>query len=663
MLEALEDRWLLASLLWIGPENGVWSNKDHWCDRVTGAAVVSGPVAGDSVTVNPNLVAGAKRGTDTASKQDIGGFLPLQNLTVDSSFTKTIKLVTELQVNGIASLAGGTIKSDKPPGGAAAHLKLYAAAGNTVGNTTFDGTPVTVGLFNGNPALLDILNDISFINAASLNVLGRVNWKNGNYGLGNGALALIVANGGVFDIQCDKTMTGIVPALGNPQVVVNGTFSKSAGIGLATIKDTTFRLGGLAGATPQFNLLSGTVKFQGSAVQLRGGTTTLNSGTLASDLAISLARGVLLGTGTVDAHLMNLGGTVRPGLPGAAGRLTVAAYTQRAAGTLSILVTGNGPNDIGYLNVAGQVNLDGALAVTRNFTPNNQVKTFMQWASRNPLSRNFNAISINDNKWAFNGDDLKWVPINGAAVNGTYTLSAVLWKPAVIGVGFNDANLDGRRQAGEGMLAGLAVRLLDAQDNILATTTTADDGSYSFDVNPGTYRVQVVPPSGYGAFTVQNAGPDPAIDSDVDSFGRTGLFTVSGTDVSLDAGLLPPVGTGTVTGRVWDDADANGLEGTGEAGLAGVLVDLIDNSTGQVVATVPTNRNGEYVFYGVMPGTYYLRFRPVDFADLFRFTGKDQGSDDAIDSDAGSTGLTDLVFSLPGGWKSDMDAGLLFQWV
>jgi hypothetical protein len=47
--------------------------------------------------------------------------------------------------------------------------------------------------------------------------------------------------------------------------------------------------------------------------------------------------------------------------------------------------------------------------------------------------------------------------------------------------------------------AGVAVNVLDpATDATVASTTTADDGSFSVSVNSGTYNVQLIPPSGSG---------------------------------------------------------------------------------------------------------------------------------------------------------------------
>jgi hypothetical protein len=71
---------------------------------------------------------------------------------------------------------------------------------------------------------------------------------------------------------------------------------------------------------------------------------------------------------------------------------------------------------------------------------------------------------------------------------------------------FLDADADGLQDTGEQGLAGVTVRLLDPSDTVLATVTTAAGGSYLFSsLGPGTYRVEVVLPSGH-AFSPKDPG-------------------------------------------------------------------------------------------------------------------------------------------------------------
>ena len=90
------------------------------------------------------------------------------------------------------------------------------------------------------------------------------------------------------------------------------------------------------------------------------------------------------------------------------------------------------------------------------------------------------------------------------------------------------------------------------------------------------------------------------------------------------------VATGQIGDKVWFDADRDGRQGPDELGIEGVKVELIDDETGTVVATTTTDATGKYLFDGVAPGTYRVRFTaPVGFVG---FTDPDVG-DDVLDSD------------------------------
>jgi protocatechuate 3,4-dioxygenase beta subunit len=57
---------------------------------------------------------------------------------------------------------------------------------------------------------------------------------------------------------------------------------------------------------------------------------------------------------------------------------------------------------------------------------------------------------------------------------------------------------------------------------------------------------------------------------------------------------------------VWLDTNKNGVQDTGEAGVSGVTVKLLD-SNGNVVATATTDANGNYLFKDLVPGNYSVQ--------------------------------------------------------
>lgn len=223
-----------------------------------------------------------------------------------------------------------------------------------------------------------------------------------------------------------------------------------------------------------------------------------------------------------------------------------------------------------------------------------------------------------------------------------------------------DNNGDGIQDAGEDPLAGVTVTLFDSGDNIVGTTTSAADGSYSFAGLPsGDYYLAFTnAPTGF-TLSALDQGGDDALDSDADptNSGKTASFTlgISATDNTRDAGFKA---TG-VGNRVWLDVNNNGLQDVGEAGVSGIDVEIkID--AGASVGTTTTDANGYYMFTGLSPNTYRLYFTglPAGYA----FSTQNVGGDDTIDSDVNlATGESDAVVVSSNQFNSSIDAGVYQQ--
>ncbi len=67
---------------------------------------------------------------------------------------------------------------------------------------------------------------------------------------------------------------------------------------------------------------------------------------------------------------------------------------------------------------------------------------------------------------------------------------------------------------------------------------------------------------------------------------------------------------GQVGDTIWLDKNGDGLQGEGEPGLANVPVELLDPSSGQVLATTTTDAQGHYHFSGLHLGQYAVRISP-----------------------------------------------------
>ena len=111
----------------------------------------------------------------------------------------------------------------------------------------------------------------------------------------------------------------------------------------------------------------------------------------------------------------------------------------------------------------------------------------------------------------------------------------------------------------------------------------------------------------------------------------------------------------SIGNKVWNDADNDGIQDSGEMGVANVTVNLFDCND-NFIATTTTDADGEYLFGNLTPGDYYVQFvLPSGFA----FTTKDQGSDDSKDSDADEiTGKTICTTLTSGENDKSWDAGI-----
>jgi LPXTG-site transpeptidase (sortase) family protein len=76
------------------------------------------------------------------------------------------------------------------------------------------------------------------------------------------------------------------------------------------------------------------------------------------------------------------------------------------------------------------------------------------------------------------------------------------------------------------------------------------------------------------------------------------------TNTPVPTATAVPSGFGTITGRIYNDANNDGSLSTGESGIgAGITIKLLD-AAGNVVATTTTNANGFYSFTNVPAGKF-----------------------------------------------------------
>jgi uncharacterized repeat protein (TIGR01451 family) len=126
-------------------------------------------------------------------------------------------------------------------------------------------------------------------------------------------------------------------------------------------------------------------------------------------------------------------------------------------------------------------------------------------------------------------------------IGTVHQASASVTPPGSIGdLVFWDLDRSGTQSANEPGVPNVTVQLIQ-NGGVVGTTTTNGQGIYAFsNITPGAYSLKFIAPNG-AVFTTQTAGGNPAIDSDPNSAGATGSFTLASgqNDTSHDAGLLP----------------------------------------------------------------------------------------------------------------------------
>ena len=211
-----------------------------------------------------------------------------------------------------------------------------------------------------------------------------------------------------------------------------------------------------------------------------------------------------------------------------------------------------------------------------------------------------------------NPTTLRTVPFSLVANEVRTDLDAGFYTPASIGDRlWVDTDANGIQDVGEVGLESVVVVLYDTAGVEVARTTTAADGSYGFDgLLPGTYRVEVILPSGF-ELSPKDQGADSLLDSDVSlvvggSRADATVTLMGGGHVDLDAGLFQ---LAAVEGQIWLDLDGDGSREVGEELFAGTItVELLDE-TGAVVGT-QTITDGNYRFEDLPPGEYSIRVVP-----------------------------------------------------
>lgn len=193
-------------------------------------------------------------------------------------------------------------------------------------------------------------------------------------------------------------------------------------------------------------------------------------------------------------------------------------------------------------------------------------------------------------------------------VSGLLFGNRALVQPGTVsGEKFNDANGNGVRDAGEGGLSGVTIRLTDSSGTV-RTAVTNSAGAFSFaDVTPGAYTVSEVVPSGF----TQTAPAAP------------GTFAVNLTAGQAVTGLLfgnrtttPGTNTASIAVRKILDFEGNGIFDGNDRGFEGIVFELTDAAG--TVRRGTSDAQGNFTFTNLPAGTYVLsEVLPPNFFQTF----------------------------------------------
>ena len=183
-----------------------------------------------------------------------------------------------------------------------------------------------------------------------------------------------------------------------------------------------------------------------------------------------------------------------------------------------------------------------------------------------------------------------------ALINRTQKAIGAVIPASIEGVVWLDEDQNGQRGAGEAVLSGLSVDLIDeSMRSTVKRVTTTESGFAFTNVRPGTYTVR---------FTLPD-GSSPAVDI-------ASTFTKSGSYMA-QAGISVAQGdalTGLTTGLVSLTRIGGTFcldEGGEQSPVSGVAVLLFAGEQNNPLQRTVTGEDGSYLFDGLWPGDYVIQ--------------------------------------------------------
>lgn len=136
---------------------------------------------------------------------------------------------------------------------------------------------------------------------------------------------------------------------------------------------------------------------------------------------------------------------------------------------------------------------------------------------------------------------------------------------------------------------------------------------------------------------------------------RLGVKALTGSANFTATVNTPSATTGTVSGRMWDDLNGNGVQDAGESsGPSGLTVQLLD-SGGVTRATTTTATGGTYTFSAVPVGSYRVA---LSIPAGYTMSPQGQGGNPATDSDLDPTTGQSALVAVNANASTTVDGGI-----
>lgn len=177
---------------------------------------------------------------------------------------------------------------------------------------------------------------------------------------------------------------------------------------------------------------------------------------------------------------------------------------------------------------------------------------------------------------------------------------------------FADEHGDGQKGTYDVGLAGVTLTLIrqeNGSDAEQISLTTAENGLVRFEgLAPGEYVLAYQMPGIYRATKQVESDlyETSCVPQTTLSTGRSEPFTLAMGESNARK-VIGAMLTGTISGTVYYDNDADARIGEDEPACENALVELL-NASGEVVDTRYSDENGAYAFEGLAPGRYSVRF-------------------------------------------------------